>query len=47
MLEIAEITEVRRTSDENEANRLLKAGWKMIRILDGGYKLTYVLAKGV
>ena len=45
MYEIAEITGVRRTSDEAEVNRLLSSGWKVHHVVPNGTKFVYLLVQ--
>jgi len=45
MNDIAEISQVRRTSDEAEVNRLLSEGWKLQYMAPNGMKIIYLLVK--
>lgn len=40
-----EIKQVRRTSDEEEANRLLAAGWSLQHIVQNGTTFIYLLVQ--
>lgn len=40
-----EIRQIRRTSDEEEANRLLADGWKVQHMILDGTKLVYLLVQ--
>lgn len=41
----SEIRGVCRTSDENEVNRLLNAGWKVQHMVPNGTKFVYLLVQ--
>lgn len=45
MNDIYQISEVRRTSDEKEVNKLLAEGWQVQHLVPNGTKFVYLLVK--
>lgn len=45
MNDIYQISEVRRTSDETEVNRLLLEGWRIQHLVPNGTRFVYLLVR--